>query len=77
MPYVAERRSMIQYPEFCYRGWQSGSGPTEAKCKTTDHRIKGGRQWNSENAQTMMALACLQDSRLWNAYWQTPDPERN
>jgi hypothetical protein len=78
MQYVAQRRSMIQYPEFRRRGWQIGSGPTEAECKTTTHRVKGrGRRWNLENAEAMMALACLQDSRLWDAYWQTPDPQRN
>jgi hypothetical protein len=26
--YMAERRDMIQYPEFAARGWQIGSGPT-------------------------------------------------
>lgn len=77
--YVAERRAMIQYPEFRRRGWQIGSGSTEAECKTTTHRLKGrGRRGDPENAEAMMmALACLQDSRLWDAYWQTPDPERN
>jgi len=77
MQYEAERRPMIQYPEFRRRGWQIGSGPTEAECKTTTHRLKGrGRRWNPENAEAMMALACLHDSRLWDAYWTTPDVER-
>ena len=30
--YVAERREMIRYPEFRAKGWQIGSGPTEAQC---------------------------------------------
>jgi hypothetical protein len=78
MQYEAERRSMIQYPEFRRRGWQIGSGPTEAQCKTTTHRLKGrGRRWAPENAEAMMALACLNDSRLWDAYWRTPEPARN
>jgi len=78
MQYVVERRAMIQYPEFRRRGWQIGSGPTEAECKTTTHRVKGrGRRWNPQNAEAMMALACLHDSRLWDAYWITPDVERN
>lgn len=78
MQYVAERRAMIRYPEFRARGWQIGSGPTEAECKTTTHRIKGrGRRWDSANAEAMIALACLHDSRLWDTYWATPDPERN
>ena len=78
MNYVAERQPLIQYPEFRAKGWQIGSGPTEAECKTTTHRIKGrGRRWDSEHAEGMMALACLEDSQLWEQYWPTLDPERN
>lgn len=78
MQYVAERHPMIRYPEFRAKGWQIGSGPTEAECKTTTHRVKGrGRRWDSSNAEAMMALACLHDSHLWHNYWATPDLERN
>lgn len=76
--YVAERRPLIRYPEFRSRGWQIGSGPTEAECKTTTHRVKGrGRRWDTDHAESIMAVACLEDSRLWNQYWTTLDPERN
>jgi hypothetical protein len=76
--YVAEREPLIRYPEFRARGWCIGSGPTEAECKTTTHRIKGrGRRWDQDHAEEMMALACLDDSRLWHNYWPTLDPERN
>ena len=71
--YVAERKPMIRR-----RGWQIGSGPTESECKTTTHRGKGrGRRWDGDNAEAMMALASLDDSRLWQTYWTTPDPARN
>jgi hypothetical protein len=76
--YVAERRPLIRYPEFRNRGWQIGSGPTEAECKTTTHRIKGrGRRWDADHAESLMALACLEDSRLWHQYWTSLDPQRN
>ena len=76
--YVAERQSMIRYPEFRRRGWQIGSGPTESECKTTTHRVKGrGRRWDRDNAEAMMALACLDDSRMWQTYWTTLNPARN
>jgi hypothetical protein len=76
--YVAERRPLIKYPEFRERGWQIGSGPTEAECKTTTHRIKGrGRRWDTDHAEALMALACIEDSGLWGRYWTTLDPERN
>ena len=39
--YVSERRQMIRYPEFVANGWQIGSGPTEATCKTLTARFEG------------------------------------
>ncbi len=72
MQYAGERRDMIRYPEYRARHWQIGSGPTEAECKTTTHRVKGrGRRWDSDNAEAMMALAALHDSGMWNQHWIT------
>jgi hypothetical protein len=76
--YVAERQPMIRYPEFRRHGWQIGSGPTESECKTTTHRVKGrGRRWDGDTAEAMMAMACLEDSRMWGTYWTTPTPSTN
>ena len=78
LQYVAERSDMIRYPDFRRNHWQIGSGPTEAECKTTTQRVKGrGRRWDSANAEAMMAIAALHDSRMWNQYWTTLDPQRN
>ena len=78
MQYAAERRAMIQYAEYRAKHWQIGSGPTEAECKTTTHRVKGrGRRWDSANAEAMMALSALHDSGLWNQRWTTLDPRTN
>jgi hypothetical protein len=78
LQYVAERHAMIRYPEFREHGWQIGSGPTEAECKTTTQRVKGrGRRWDSRHAEAMMALAALSDSGLWEKHWTTLDPQRN
>jgi len=38
--YVAERRETIRYPQFRQRGWQIGSGPTEAQCKSATQRLR-------------------------------------
>ena len=38
--------------------------------------IHRGR-WDSDNAEAMMALACLDDSRMWRTYWTTLNPARN
>lgn len=76
--YITERKEMIHYPEFKQKGWQIGSGPTEAQCKTSTSRLKGrGRRWDNDNAEAIMALDCLESSHEWANYWATPDPERN
>jgi hypothetical protein len=70
--YVSERRGMIRYPEFQAKGWQIGSGPTEATCKTLTARLKGsGMRWDSDNAEAIMALEALTQSGQWSAYWQS------
>lgn len=74
--YVAERRDMIRYVEFRDQGWQIGSGPTEAQCKTTTLRLKGrGRRWDKSHAEALMALAALEASHLWNSWWETPETD--
>jgi hypothetical protein len=76
--YVAERRETIRYPQFRDRGWQIGSGPTEAQCKASTQRLKGrGRRWDRANAEALMALDCLDNSHAWHLYWTTLDPTTN
>jgi hypothetical protein len=74
--YVSERHDMIRYPEFIDKGWQIGSGPTEATCKTLTARLKGsGMRWEAANAEALMALEALSQSGLWKNYWQTLLPK--
>lgn len=69
--YVAKRVSQLDYPSFCAAGFDLGSGPTEALCKTLTARLKGrGRRWDRPNAEALMALAAVEHSRLWTTYWQ-------
>jgi hypothetical protein len=71
--YVSERREMIRYPEFQGKGWQIGSGPTEAQCKLTVGRLKGrSRRWDRPNAAAVAALDSLERSGQWQHYWRTP-----
>jgi len=73
--YMSERRDLLCYREFRQRGWQIGSGPTEAQCKVTTQRIKGrGRRWDLPHAEALMALAALESSNLWDKWWSTPTP---
>lgn len=72
MHYMAQRQTMIQYPKFLDRGWQIGSGPTEALCKTTTARIKGsGMRWDADNAEAVASLAAMEQSNQWDTYWKT------
>lgn len=70
--YVSDRREMIAYPEFQAKGWQIGSGPTEATCKTLTARLKGsGMRWDGDNAEAIMALEALSQSGQWDLYWRS------
>jgi hypothetical protein len=68
--YVAKRMEMTDYPRFLAAGFDIGSGPTEAKCKTVPSRLKGsGMRWNLPNAEAMAALACVEQSDLLDPWW--------
>ncbi len=68
--YVAKRVEMMDYPRFIAMGFDIGSGPTEAKCKTVPARLKGsGMRWNLPNAEAMAALACVEQSNMLEDYW--------
>ena len=68
--YVANHAEMLDYPTYRARGFDIGSGPTESLCRTLTARLKGGgKRWNTPNAETLMALAALKHSRLWENYW--------
>lgn len=69
--YVAPRTEMLKYPQFKTKGYDIGSGPTEAHCKTLTARLKGpGMRWDKPNAEGMMALASIRASGLWSHYWR-------
>jgi hypothetical protein len=69
--YVGERVAMMDYAVCRAKGWDIGSGPTESLCKTTAARLKGaGMRWDPANAQAMLALTALHDSRERDAYWR-------
>lgn len=68
--YVASRLEMLEYPTFKAKGYEIGSGPTEAFCKSLTARLKGpGMRWDKPNAEGMMALASIRASNQWNQHW--------
>jgi len=69
--YVAERTAMIRYPYCLAKGWDIGSGPTEALCKTMTARLRGsGMRWDPAGAGALLNLTALVDSGEWNDYWR-------
>ena len=68
--YIEERREMLNYGRALGEGWDIGSGPTEATCKTLTLRIKRpGMKWDRDNAAAMMNLLALRESGQWDLYW--------
>jgi len=62
---ILEGRVDNNHTEFRASGWQTGSGLTESRCKTSTSRLKGrGRRWNFRNAEAVAALMTLADSGL-------------
>lgn len=69
--YIGQRTAMIRYPYCRQKGWDIGSGPTEALCKTMTARLKGsGMRWDPAGAQAMLNLVALNDSNEWEEYWR-------
>jgi hypothetical protein len=70
--YFENNRHRTDYPTYRQRGWDIGSGPTEAGCKIIGERLKGsGMRWVEEGAATVAALRALYVSgaRLWDGFW--------
>ena len=68
--YVWKRRQMLDYPTALANGWDIGSGPTEATCKTLTLRLKRpGMKWDRDHAAGMMNLIAMRESGQWKAYW--------
>ena len=68
--YIRKRREMLDYPTALANGWDIGSGPTEATCKTHTLRLKRpGMKWDRDHAGDMMNLISLRESGQWKAYW--------
>ncbi|MCP4340427.1 MAG: hypothetical protein GY799_16440, partial [Desulfobulbaceae bacterium] len=68
--YISKRIAMTDYPDFMDKGYDIGSGPTESFCKRLTKRLKGsGMKWDSDNAESIMALGSVYYSNLWDKYW--------
>jgi hypothetical protein len=77
--HVARNRHRSAYPEYRDRGWDVGSGPTEAGCKVIGQRVKGaGMRWLQGASGEVAALKAMYASGmgLWEAFWEQRQPRR-
>jgi len=73
--YLADRLDMLDYRTALARGWDIGSGPTEAMCKTLTLRLKRpGMKWDRDHAAGMMNLQAMYESHQAAAYWDRCRP---
>lgn len=74
--YIAHHTEMLDYPRYLAQGYQIGSGPTEAQCKSLGARLKGrGRRWNRRGLQAHLALHGLYtNTAQWTTYWPKASP---
>jgi len=73
--YFERNRHRTDYPTYLAKGWDIGSGPTEAGCKIIGERLKGsGMRWVEDGAATVGALRALYVSgaKVWDGFWSQP-----
>jgi hypothetical protein len=73
--YFENNRHRTDYPSYRKKGWDIGSGPTEAGCKIIGERLKGsGMRWVEDGAATVAALRALYVSGgpVWDGFWSQP-----
>jgi hypothetical protein len=73
--YFENNRHRTDYPAYRAKGWDIGSGPTEAGCKIIGERLKGsGMRWVEDGAATVAALRALYVSGgpVWDGFWSQP-----
>jgi hypothetical protein len=70
--YFATNRHRTDYPTYRDKGWDIGSGPTEAGCKIIGERLKGsGMRWVEDGAAPVASLRALYVSggKVWDGFW--------
>ena len=69
--YLTDRLDMLDYRTALANGWDIGSGPTEAMCKTLTLRLKRcGMKWDRDHAAGMMNLQAMYESGQAATYWE-------
>ena len=77
--YFENNRHRTDYPTYRRKGWDIGSGPTEAGRKIIGERLKGsGMRWVEDGAVTVASLRALYVSgdKIWDGVWAQPRRRR-
>ena len=75
--HVGKNRHRTDYPSYRAKGWDVGSGPTEAGCKVLGQGVKGaGMRWLQGCSLEVATLKALYASGmgLWDAFWKGRQP---
>jgi hypothetical protein len=71
--YVRNNVHRMDYPTYLKNGWQIGSGPVEAACKTViNKRLKaGGMRWSIPGSDAVCHLRAmyLSERTQWETFW--------
>ena len=73
--YFDNNRHRTDYPTYRQKGWDIGSGPTEAGCKIIGERLKGsGMRWVEDGAVAVAALRAryVSGGKVWDGFWSQP-----
>lgn len=73
--YVGGNVHRMDYPGYRARGWDVGSGPTEAGCKVVGSRVRGaGMKWGKPASARVAGLRALllSNEGLWEGFWSRP-----
>lgn len=76
--FVAGNVHRMDYPTYRDRGWDIGSGPTEAGCKIVGSRLRGAgmKWWKPQSAQVAgLRALLLSNEGLWEGFWNNPRPQ--
>ncbi len=64
--YFENNRHRTDYPGYRAKGWDIGSGPTEAGCKIIGERLKAsGMRWVEEGRNG----GCVSGGKVWDGFW--------
>ena len=75
LTYFTNQVHRMDYPSYAARGWQIGSGPVEAACKTVvGQRLKcAGMRWGEPGSDGVCHLRALflSERGQWDAFWDS------